>query len=175
MSGEYVIFFILALFAFAGAVLMLTVQKVVHMVISLALTFISIAGLFVLLEAEFLAVVQVLVYGGAITIIMLFGIMLTRHDDRDETRRPGHKLYAGIGVLGLFLLIFFALNTVNWTPTEVALFDENTKQLGIELFTKYVIPFELTSILLLVALVGAIILARRDEEDEAVKEGDQRD
>lgn len=175
MTGESFIFFILALFALTGAVLMLSVKKVVHMVISLALTFISIAGLFVLLEAEFLAIAQVLVYGGAITIIMLFGIMLTKHDDRDETKRTGHKLYAGIGVVVLFLLILYALNTVNWTPTEVALFDENTKQLGIALFTKYVIPFELTSILLLVALVGAVILARRDEEDEAVEEGDPRD
>lgn len=175
MTGESSIFFILALFALTGAVLMLSVKKVVHMVISLALTFISIAGLFVLLEAEFLAIAQVLVYGGAITIIMLFGIMLTKHDDRDETKRTGHKLYAGIGVVVLFLLILYALNTVNWTPTEVALFDENTKQLGIALFTKYVIPFELTSILLLVALVGAVILARRDEEDEAVEEGDPRD
>lgn len=175
MSGEMIVFFILALFTLGGAVFMLTLEKVVHMVIALAFTFISIAGLFVMLEAEFLAFAQVLIYGGAVTIIMLFGIMLTKHDDRDETRRKGQSIYAGIGVLALFLIILYVLNGVNWSSPDLALFDSNTKQIGVQLFTKYVIPFELTSILLLVALVGAIILARRDEEDEGIKEGEQRE
>lgn len=102
MSGGEIAFLILSLVAVGGAVLMLNSQKVVHMVVSLAFTFLSVAGLFILLEAEFLAVAQVLIYGGAVTIVMLFGIMLTRHSDRDERRRPAQKWLSGLFVAAFF-------------------------------------------------------------------------
>lgn len=175
MNGELIAFFVLALFALGGAVLMLSLQKVVHMVVALAFTFLSIAGLFVLLEAEFIAFAQVLIYGGAVTIIMLFGIMLTSHKEHGETRRIGHKLVVGVGVALFFIITLYAINGVNWVPQQTALFKENAAKIGFELFTKYVIPFELTSVLLLVALVGAIILARHDDDQLTVKEGEERD
>lgn len=174
MSGEMTAFFILGIIAVGGALFMLNLRKVVHMVVALAFTFLSIAGLFVLLEAEFLAVAQVLIYGGAVTIIMLFGIMLTRHDDRDETRRVGHKVLAGLVSILFFLGVIFLINSVAWPEAAgEPLFTENTGQIGIQLFSKYVIPFELTSILLLVALVGAVILAKH-EPGQAKKEGDNQ-
>ncbi|EGL81783.1 NADH-ubiquinone/plastoquinone oxidoreductase chain 6 [Caldalkalibacillus thermarum TA2.A1] len=174
MSGEVVAFLILSLIAISGAVFMLNLRKVVHMVMALAFTFISIAGLFVLLEAEFIAAAQVLIYAGAVTIVMLFGIMLTRHDDHDETRRPAHKWLAGLAVAVFFVVTMAVINTMDWVPAEVQLFESNVEQIGLQLFAKYVIPFELTSIVLLVALVGAIILARKDEQ-HAGKEGEQHE
>ena len=84
-SGEFIAFMGLALVAIIGGVLLLNLTKVVHMVVSLIFTFVAIAGIYVLLSAEFVAAVQVLIYSGAITIIMLFGIMLTKHDDEGET------------------------------------------------------------------------------------------
>lgn len=164
MNGELVAFFVLSICVLGGAVLMLTLKKVVHMVVALAFSFISVAGIFILLSAEFIAAAQVLIYGGAITIIMLFGIMLTKHDDLDETRKIGAKILAGVTVIGFFLLTFYAINQIDWGVQETTLHENNTAQIGIQLFAKYVIPFELTSILLLVALVGAIILARRDDD-----------
>jgi NADH-quinone oxidoreductase subunit J len=174
ISGEFVIFFILALFTLGGAVLMINLTKVVHMVVALAFTFLSIAGIYILLHAEFIAFAQVLIYGGAVSIIMLFGIMLTRHDDQEEARKPGHKILAGLVVAAFFGITLYAINGINWRPQEANLVEENTAQIGTQLFTKFVIPFELTSVVLLVALIGAIILAKRDEE-VVVKEGDKRD
>lgn len=175
MSGEAVTFFVLAIFTLGGAVLMINLTKVVHMVVSMAFTFLSVAGLFILLHAEFIAFAQVLIYGGAVAIIMLFGIMLTRHDDYDETKRTGHKLLAGGAIAAFFLITMYAIKGVNWAPQETALYENNTREIGIQLFTKYVIPFELTSVVLLVALVGAIILAKRDDEPVVIKEGEKHD
>jgi NADH-quinone oxidoreductase subunit J len=166
LSGELVAFFILALFTLGGAVLMINLTKVVHMVVALAVTFISIAGLYILLHAEFIAFAQILIYGGAVSIIMLFGIMLTRHDDQDESRRWGQKTFAGVGVVAFFLLTLYAVLGANWAPQqETNLFQNNTAEIGKVLFSQYVIPFEVTSVVLLVALVGAIILAKRDDGD----------
>jgi NADH-quinone oxidoreductase subunit J len=174
VTGELIAFFVLALFTLGGAILMISLTKVVHMVISLAFTFIGIAGFYVLLHAEFIAFAQVLIYGGAVAIIMLFGIMLTKHNDQDESRRPGFKVFVFVAVAGFFLIVFKAINTLNWIPDESQLYESNTTNLGIQLFAKYVIPFELTSVVLLVALVGAIIMAKRDNEDVS-KEGEARD
>lgn len=174
MSGGEIAFLILSLVAVGGAVLMLNSQKVVHMVVSLAFTFLSVAGLFILLEAEFLAVAQVLIYGGAVTIVMLFGIMLTRHSDRDERRRPAQKWLSGLFVAAFFVIALGVINTMSWTPEKVSLVEDNVVEIGKALFAEYVIPFELTSVLLLVALVGAIILARGDALSQ-VKEGDRHE
>lgn len=95
ISGEFIAFLGLAIAAIAGGVLMLNLTKVVHMVVSLVFTFISLAGIYVMLSAEFVAAVQILIYSGAITIIMLFGIMLTRHNDH-----PKHPVLAGSCLLG---------------------------------------------------------------------------
>ena len=89
ITGEFIAFIVLAVIALVGGVLLLNLTKVVHMVLALVATFISIAGIYVLLSAEFLAVVQILIYSGAITIIMLFGIMLTKHDDKVTNRVVG--------------------------------------------------------------------------------------
>ena len=85
-SGEFIAFMGLALVAIIGGVLAFNLTKVIHMVVALVFTFVAIAGIYVLLSAEFIAAVQILIYSGAITIIMLFGIMLTKHDDESEPK-----------------------------------------------------------------------------------------
>ncbi|MFY0544215.1 NADH-quinone oxidoreductase subunit J [Brevibacillus sp. H7] len=169
MSGSFVAFFILSLLTIGGAVFMISFTRVVHMVISLGITFLSIAGLFVLLEAEFVAVSQVLVYSGAISILMLFGIMLTKHDASDEgTGRSWKNTFSLIFVAALFLVIFWGIQNTAWPGvTESAEAGvSNVKQIGLEVFTHFVIPFELVSVLLLVALVGAIIMAKKEGDNE---------
>ncbi|WP_102348254.1 NADH-quinone oxidoreductase subunit J [Bacillus sp. Marseille-P3661] len=166
MSGELLAFFILALIAISGGVIMLNVTKVVHMVVSLVFTFIAFAGLYVLLSAEFVAAVQILIYSGAITIIILFGIMLTKHDDKDVKKvNPIRNLIVGLGVIGFFLTVYFAINDLTLGEQATNLHVENTSQIGETLYSKYVIPFELTSVLLLVALIGAIIISKKDDEE----------
>lgn len=171
ISGEFIAFIGLALAAIAGGVLMLNLTKVVHMVVALVFTFISIAGIYVMLSAEFVAFVQILIYSGAITIIMLFGIMLTRHNDETETAGLTRKILVGLGVLGFAGLMYFGVYNLDLGNTAPDLHVDNTEKIGLAIYAKYVIPFELTSVLLLVALVGAIILAKRDDvEEEATKE-----
>ncbi|WLD93147.1 NADH-quinone oxidoreductase subunit J [Alkalihalobacillus sp. AL-G] len=168
MSGELIVFFILALVAIGSGIFMLNLTKVVHMVIALVFTFLSIAGLYVMLSAEFVAFVQVLIYSGAITIIMLFGIMLTRHSDRTESKiGVPRTLLVLVGIVAFFGVMFFQINDLSFGEQATELHVDNTEKIGIELYSKYVIPFELTSVLLLVALVGAIVLAKRDDEEEA--------
>jgi len=171
-SGEILAFIILALTAILGGVLLLNLTKVVHMVVALVLSFLSIAGIFILLSAEFLAVVQVLIYSGAITIIMLFGIMLTKHNDSEvdkKTRwRNGVLLLA---IAGFAYAVYIGIYNLDIASQPSNLHENNTEKIGVELFSKQVIPFELASVILLVALVGAITLAKKsdDEEEEESK------
>jgi NADH-quinone oxidoreductase subunit J len=168
VTGELFAFFILAIIAIAGGVMMLNLSNVVHMVIALVFTFLSIAGLYVLLSAEFLAVVQVLIYSGAVTIIMLFGIMLTKHNDKTDTSASkGRLILVSIAVAVFFAVVFFGINNLNFGDQAEQLHENNTEQIGVAIFSEYVIPFELTSVLLLVALIGAIVLAKKDDEEEA--------
>jgi NADH-quinone oxidoreductase subunit J len=168
MTGEFIAFFILALLTIGGAVFMISFTRVVHMVVALAFTFLSIAGIYVLLEAEFVGMVQILVYSGAISILMLFGIMLTRHDasEVEEGKNPA-KWLIRVGIAVLFIIVFFGIQSVQWSdkPADFTQKD-NVKEIGVQMFTNYVIPFETVSVLLLVALVGAIILAKKEAEDE---------
>ncbi|GAA4720811.1 NADH-quinone oxidoreductase subunit J [Brevibacillus fulvus] len=167
MSGQFVAFFILSLLTIGGAVFMISFTRVVHMVVSLGITFLCIAGLFVMLDAEFVAVSQVLVYSGAISILMLFGIMLTKKDDVEpKAHRNKRKLISFLLVAALFVFVFLGIQASPWPNPEAApqpVEQSNPKQIGLAVFTRYVIPFELVSLLLLVALVGAILMAKKED------------
>ena len=166
-TGEFVAFFLLSVCAIVGAVLAINFTKVVHTALSIAFTFIALAGLYVVLEAEFLAFVQVLLYVGAITILMIFGIMMTKHDgEGNEPARPLLETLAAIGCICLFGILFFAIRNADFPAAEVALAEDNTREIGMLMFTRYAIPFELTSVLLTVAFIGAIALAKREEGEE---------
>lgn len=165
-TGEFAAFFILAVCSIGGAVMAINFTKVVHMALSLAFTFIALAGLYILLDAEFLAFVQVLLYAGAITILMIFGIMMTKHQgEGTEPARPLLETLAAIGCLSLFGILFFGIRNAEFAagPAE-RLAEDNTREIGMQLFTLYVIPFELVSVLLTVAFIGAVALAKREDE-----------
>lgn len=165
-SGEFLAFMGLALVAIIGGVLLLNLTKVVHMVVALIFTFVAIAGIYVLLSAEFVAAVQILIYSGAITIIMLFGIMLTKHDDESEPKTGRwRKLLLFLGIVGFAFAVYIGIYDFNIEQTPSTLHENNTLQIGKALYSKYVIPFELTSVLLLVALVGSIILAKNEKKE----------
>lgn len=165
LSGENIAFIIFAIIIITGAVMMINFTKVVHMVISLAAVFIGLAGVYVLLEAEFVAFVQVLVYAGAITILMIFGIMMTDHDKKEsEGDRPVHHTFLFIGVVALFGILFYAIGKAIFPVGNFDPGADNTALIGERLFTQFVIPFELVSVLLTVAFIGAIIMAKREDE-----------
>lgn len=166
-SGELVMFMILALTAIIGGVLLLNLSKVVHMAMALVFTFLAIAGIYVLLSAEFVAIVQVLIYAGSITIIMLFAIMLTKHNDVEKpTTGRFRKFLLFLGVLGLGAAVYFGIYDLDFQAQDIGLHENNTEKIGLALYSRFVIPFELTSVLLLVALIGAISLAKKDSDDK---------
>ncbi len=165
-SGTNWVFFVFALLAIGGAIFMINFTKVVHMVVSLALTFISMAGLYVILHAEFVAFVQVLIYAGAISILMIFGIMMTKHNqgEEEEPKRPWHTGLVFVGTLALFGILFYAIQSATYTPGEFNPGEDNTLEIGKLLYNEHVIPFEIMSVLLTVAFIGAIVIAKREEE-----------
>lgn len=168
-SGEFIGFVILALIIIMGGLLLLNLTKAVQIIVSLSFTFLSIAGIYVMLSAEFVAGVQIMVYSGAITIMMLFGIMLTKHDaESEETGTKWRKALVLLGIVGFGLAIYIGIYNFDVPQVPTNLHVQNTLQIGKALYTKYTIPFELASVLLLVGLVGAIVLAKPDDD----KEGD---
>ncbi|WP_028776598.1 NADH-quinone oxidoreductase subunit J [Shimazuella kribbensis] len=165
MNAEFLAFSILSVFAIGGAVFFLNAGKVMHMAIALAFTFFSLAGIYLLLQAEFLAVVQVLVYAGGISILMIFGIMLTKPEEGAPSRSFQYHQWISLAtVTGFFVII---MTIIYQTPILTPAGKETSasvKSIGSILFKNYAIPFELASILLLVALIGAIVLARKEQK-----------
>lgn len=140
MNGEFVAFFILSLFAIIGGVLMLNLTKVMHMM--LARSDISQHCRFVFsLSAEFIGVTQILLYSGAITIIMIFGIMLTKHNAENESRLTLRKWIIFFAVVAFGAVMYFAVNNVDFanesTQGSLPLHENNTLQIGTLLFKIY--------------------------------------
>lgn len=163
ITGEFIAFLILSILAISGAVFMIFFTNVVHMGVSMAFTFLSIAGIYFLLSADFLAVIQIMVYTGAISILMLFGIMMTRHkESQEELNRPVHFWLSTVGGAVLLLSLIFLARGAMFGSGSVDAEAYGIKKIGESFFGTYMIPFELASILLLVALIGSIIIAKKE-------------
>jgi NADH-quinone oxidoreductase subunit J len=133
----------------------------------LVLTIVSLAGLFILLHAYFLAAVQVLVYAGAVMVLFLFVIMLLdlKAEERRKVRGFAGKLLVVLGplcVLAILVVFFQSLSGTALGPAPTAKLDGSTIELGKLLFTQYLLPFEIVSVLLLVAMVGVVLLSKKD-------------
>ncbi len=166
--GQNIAFSILAVIMISSAVFMISFTRIAHMVISMALVFLSMGAMFILLQAEFVAFVQILVYAGSISILMIFGIMMTRHlhEEDESNKNRAHNVLLFVGAVALFGIIFYAIQGTTFPPSSGVLDPTiaNTKAIGEQLYTSYVIPFELVSVLLTVAFIGAVVLAKREEE-----------
>jgi len=140
--------------------------------------FTAVAGLYLLLNASFVAAAQILVYVGAINVLILFAIMLVnKREDLKAIANLGVRRAVSGGVcLGLFALLVRVVVTTPWNlPGPPAVGEEATARIGEHLFTDYLLPFELASVLLLMAMIGAIVLARRDVLAKDVVTGETAD
>ena len=164
MDAQAVAFAIVAVVALAGGVGVVTSRNVAHAALFLLVSLASVAGVFVLLVAEFLALVQVLIYGGAVTIVLLFALMLTRAEEFSNVRPNPQWHVAAVASVG----VLAALGTVILSDRlhTQDLQGPSLQALGSELFTNWVVPFEIASLVLLIALIGAIILARSSDGSE---------
>lgn len=164
--AEAAAFYILAALVLGFGVLVVTAKSAVHSVLFLVADFLCVAALYVTLQAEFLAVIQVMVYAGGIVVLYLFVVMLVNLKRPPDAQRDPHRLGRLGAVLAIAVMVeLAAILAAGWSRPggeAGALGPSNVAQVGRALYTDYLIPFELASILLLVAMIGAIILARRE-------------
>jgi NADH-quinone oxidoreductase subunit J len=167
--GEAIAFYVIAAFILGFAVLVVTTRDTVHSVLFLVLDFLFVAALYVLLQAPFLAAIQVLVYAGGIVVLYLFVVMLVNLKRPPEAHQDPHRrTKLGVGLAGAVLLELGVILAYTSTrpaatlPTAALPVTGNTEQVGWLLYTSYLIPFEIASMLLLVAMIGAIVLAKRE-------------
>jgi len=164
---ELFFFFIVALVAIVSSILVVTCRNPINSALSLVMAFFCLATFYVMLDAPFMAAIQVIVYAGAIMVLIVFVIMLLNL--RTETgSRYRHAVAIGsiIGALTLFEIVYFLLRS-GFTGARGGLNKEiieqvgHTELIGRSMFTDFLLPFEITSILLLVAIIGAVVLAKR--------------
>jgi NADH-quinone oxidoreductase subunit J len=165
VSAQEYAFCVLAVVGGLAAIAVVTVRNVVHAALYLVVSLLSVAGVYLLLGAEFVAWVQILIYVGAIVILFLFGLMLTKAPiGRDALDNQQRWLGALVGV-GVFAGLVFLIQQAYPVQDAVAFrtVEGTTDVVGEAIFRHYVLPFEAVSFLLLAALIGAIVLARKDD------------
>lgn len=179
MSWALATFLVLSAIMIFSALQVVTSEVVIHAVLHLALVFVSMAGMYLLLNAEFLAAVQILVYAGAVMTVIIFTVMLSEMDEiigpsgpRTITERIKDRLmsrYWGplplVVAGGVTLTVLVAIYRAGWDLATNPVITDTTETIGSAMFSKFVIPFEVASVLLLVALVGAIALAKKEEAE----------
>lgn len=171
---QSVSFIILSVTMLSGALGVVLLSNIVYSAFLLGAVFTSMAGIYLLLNADFVAAAQVLIYVGAINVLILFAIMLVnkREDFADLPRRWFRRISTAVVCAGLFLLLGTMVVITPWSiqPASTVVVSDTTVAIGKHLFSDFLLPFELASVLLLMAMVGAIILARRDLIPEQIQE-----
>jgi NADH-quinone oxidoreductase subunit J len=164
MNAKEIVFVIMAVIGGIGAIRMVTATNVVHAALYLVVTLSMVGAIYLLLAAEFVAWVQILIYVGAIVVLLLFSLMLTKapigREALDNQQRGLAAIVAAAVLAGLGFLIQDAFQ-----GKDIPLEPVRTGDIGTSLFASYVLPFEVISVLLLAALVGAVVLARKDEAE----------
>ena len=166
ISGVLIIFFALAALAVLGAVSLILQSHPIHSALSLILVMVSLAGLYLLMGAEFVAAVQIIVYGGAVMVLFIFVIMLLNAGVEERTNISKMATFGGVPLAFALGLIIAAgiLRSSSQLAGQAAAQGTltSTRELSKLLFSEFVYPFELTSFLILVAILGAIVLAQRE-------------
>lgn len=169
-SMEALVFCVLGAITLVSAFFVIVVRRPLHNVLFMILSMIGLAGLFILLQAEFVAMVQLIVYAGAVMVLFLFVIMLLNLDEMSLPYDPrGFRWWIGIGMaIALAVMLFPVLKAVLPTPGAGASSlakagVSNTELIGRELFTSYLLPFEIASVLLLAAIIGAVVLVKKQD------------
>lgn len=165
MSILTILFFILSFVAVGSAIMMLLSKSPIHSILWLIVVFFTISGHYILLNAQFLAVVNIIVYAGAIMVLFLFVVMLMNLNAETEPVKNYRLQLIGLISGGSLLLVLLAtvMKTKQMLPMEMKVGDAGLiSNLGKTLFTYYVIPFELSSVLFLSAMVGAVVVSKKD-------------
>jgi NADH-quinone oxidoreductase subunit J len=162
-TGIVIAFWVLSITSIACSLTVAFVRNLIHAVLFLALTFVGVAGIYVVLAADFVAVVQVLIYAGAVGVLMTFAIMLTPAADRlnSETAFQVPALLISIAFAAILIIV---IADTDWDVSNREAFLTTAESLGQAFLKPYVVPFEIASVLLMTAMIGAIVLTREDSD-----------
>jgi NADH-quinone oxidoreductase subunit J len=160
---ETAMFFILAIVAVAAAVGVIAQRSAVRSALFLLVNFCCLAGLYILLNAQFVAIVQIVIYAGAVVVLFLFVVMLLGMERAEETPdRRRYQWLAGGMLAALFLAgVAWALLSASPSAIQPLARTDNVREIGAAMLTDFAIPFEMASVVLLVAIIGAVVLAKR--------------
>jgi NADH-quinone oxidoreductase subunit J len=162
ITPSLALFYLAATLVMAGALGVVLTRNIVHAAFALLASLLGVAGVFLLMFAEFLALVQILIYGGAVVIVVLFSLMLTRIQDFERLTDHRQWPLAAVTAIAVFALLTAGILTTNVRTVERQSVGLDT--MGESLFTTWAIPFEVASLVLLVALIGSIVLVRASGE-----------
>lgn len=165
MTTKMIFFLIFAVLAIACAVLVLALRKISHRIVAMAFHFFSVAALYFLLGAEFIGIIQIIVYAGAVTILFIFGMMMTEHRNVrfDGHPRRSHRIVSFLGVGTLLGLLLYGILNLD-LPDQGERFVGSAEEIGTMLYGHYVVPFIGMAFLLTAALIGAIVVARKEAD-----------
>tara|TARA_B110000263_G_C15306724_1_gene510784 strand:- start:496 stop:987 length:492 start_codon:yes stop_codon:yes gene_type:complete len=159
--NSLLVFYIISSIITASAIGVVTSRHVVHATFYLLISLFGVAGVYVVLLSQFLAIVQILLYGGAIIIVILFALMLTNISDFNLQIENKHWKFALLGSISFFITGTIAFFTTGGNSVT-GIYGTNMRNIGIELFSYWGIPFEVVSVILLVALIGAIVVSNTE-------------
>ena len=161
-------FYVFAAVTIASAIGVVFSRSIVYAAFALLFTFFGVAAIYVLLAADFIAVTQILLYVGGILVLIVFGVMLTSRAYSVEIKHGVLKIGLAVIIVGVIAGTLIAIfMTTPWPMSNMAPYQETARPIGALLMTQFVLPFELASVLLLVALIGAVIIARREKGGKA--------
>lgn len=165
--NEQMFFMIFGGLAVLGALFMIWTKNVIHGAYGLAVVLLSVAGLFVLLNAVYLAVVQMFMYAGGVVVLLVFGIMLTNRSKEGAPVTGHHNLLPAIVLIGALLVFVVRVilsSSLSWNESDVP--NDQVKEIGQLFITDYLLAFEIIAILLLAVLVGAAYLGKKSSEND---------
>jgi NADH-quinone oxidoreductase subunit J len=165
-----VMFIALSFFAITGAIAMLLYKSPIYAALGLLISVLSVGGLFALLSASFMFMVQLIVYAGAIMTLLLFILMYLNIDENDLPKEPKRNFLIGLGIAIMLPINALILDSVAKLPeADMSLVEEGfggIKEIGLILYQDWLVPFELISILLLIAVIGSVVLAKKKDKKE---------
>jgi len=162
---EQYIFYFVAFLALSSAIYMVFARNPLYSILSLIVTFFSIAGMYVILNAQFLGIIQIIVYTGAVMVLFLYILMMLNLSSKNESRKKNYIKFIGIISSGILLLGLLSAYRGVSGSAKIAVSDNGVglvKNLGKLLFNEYVLPFELASVLILTAIISAVLIGKKD-------------
>ena len=159
---SYLLFGGICFFTVITAIWVVLSPNLIHSAVSLLFTLFGVAGLYVFLYADFIAAAQIIIYVGGILVLIIFGVMLTNNiDDPKLSNKSQNQLIGGIFSFTLLIMLSNIVFDTNWNIQELIIRDSTVNDIGMMLLSTYLLPFEIVSILLLAALIGAAMLSRK--------------